>query len=78
MSYIQTVPHEEASGLLSKLYEADLAANGFIPNYARTFSLRPEVYQAWRTLIGSIRGNMDLRRYELVTIAAAAKLRCSY
>lgn len=78
MSYIQTVPHEEASGLLLELYEADLAANGFIPNYARAFSLRPEVYQAWRTLISSIKGNMDLRRYELVTIAAASKLRCSY
>jgi alkylhydroperoxidase/carboxymuconolactone decarboxylase family protein YurZ len=78
MSYIQTVPHEEASGLLREFYEADLAANGFIPNYARAFSLRPEVYQAWRLLISSIKGNMDLRRYELVTIAAASKLRCSY
>lgn len=78
MSYIQTVPHEEASGLLSELYKADLATNGFVPNYARAFSLRPEVYQAWRVLISSIRGNMDLRRYELVTVAAASKLRCSY
>ena len=78
LSYIQTVPHEEASGLLRELYDADLAANGFIPNYARAFSLRPQVYQAWRALSGSIKANMDLRRYELVTLAAAAKLRCSY
>jgi alkylhydroperoxidase/carboxymuconolactone decarboxylase family protein YurZ len=78
LSFIQTVPQEEASGLLEELYEADLAANGYIPNYARAFSLRPEVYAAWRALSGSIKRNMDLRRYELVTIAAAAKLRCSY
>jgi alkylhydroperoxidase/carboxymuconolactone decarboxylase family protein YurZ len=78
LSFIQTVPQEEASGLLKELYEADLEANGYIPNYARAFSLRPEVYAAWRALSGSIKRNMDLRRYELVTIAAAAKLRCSY
>jgi alkylhydroperoxidase/carboxymuconolactone decarboxylase family protein YurZ len=78
LSFIQTVPQQEASGLLKELYEADLSANGYIPNYARAFSLRPEVYAAWRALSGSIKRNMDLRRYELVTIAAAAKLRCSY
>ncbi|MEO8288229.1 MAG: peroxidase-related enzyme [Chloroflexota bacterium] len=78
MSYIETVPAEQASGLLSELYDADMKANGFIANYTRAFSLRPEVNQAWRSLIGSIRGNMDPRRYELVTLAAAARLRCSY
>jgi uncharacterized peroxidase-related enzyme len=33
---------------------------------------------AWRNLIKSIIENMDTRRYELVTIAAAAKLHSSY
>jgi alkylhydroperoxidase/carboxymuconolactone decarboxylase family protein YurZ len=78
LSFIQTVPQEEAAGLLAELYEADLKANGFIPNYTRAFSLRPEVIQAWRALSSSIKRNMDLRRYELVTIAAAINLRCSY
>ena len=44
----------------------------------QAFSLRPAAYVAWENLIVSIRSNMDLRRYELVTIAAATKLRCSY
>lgn len=78
MSFIQTIPQEEATGAVADIYAADIAGNGFLPHYTQVFSLRPEVYQAWRTLISSIRGNMDLRRYELVTLAAANKLRCSY
>ncbi len=60
------------------MYDEDLASLGYIANYSRLFSLRPEVYRAWKTLIGAVRGNMRLRRYELATIAAAAALRCSY
>jgi hypothetical protein len=41
-------------------------------------SLRPEVIAAWRNLMGSIRSNMRLRRYELVTFATALALRCTY
>src|SRR6185369_11340341 len=44
----------------------------------RAFSHRPDVYAAWRQLNGAIKANMDLRRYELATIAAARRLRSSY
>jgi uncharacterized peroxidase-related enzyme len=47
-------------------------------NYERAFEARPEVYAAWGELLGAIRANMDLRRYELVTLAAAQRLRSSY
>jgi uncharacterized peroxidase-related enzyme len=47
-------------------------------NYERAFSERPEVYAAWGELNTSIKGGMDLRRYELVTLAAARRLRSSY
>ena len=47
-------------------------------NYERAFAERPEVYAAWGQLIGSIKAGMDLRRYELVTLAAARRLRSSY
>jgi alkylhydroperoxidase family enzyme len=47
-------------------------------NYERAFSERPEVYAAWRQLNGAIKSGMDLRRYELVTLAAARRLRSSY
>ena len=47
-------------------------------NYERAFTERPEVYAAWVQLNGSIKAGMDLRRYELVTLAAARRLRSSY
>jgi len=47
-------------------------------NYERKFELRPEVYAAWQQLNGAIKAGMDLRRYELATLAAAQRLRSSY
>jgi alkylhydroperoxidase family enzyme len=47
-------------------------------NYERAFEARPDVYAAWGELIGAIKANMDLRRYELATLAAARELRSSY
>jgi uncharacterized peroxidase-related enzyme len=47
-------------------------------NYERAFAARPEVYAAWRELNGAIKAGMDLRRYELVTLAAARRLQSSY
>ena len=78
MTFIHTVPPEEATGLLAQLYAAELQNGGEVDNGMQAFSLRPAAYAAWENLLVSIRSNMDLRRYELVTIVAAAKLRCSY
>ena len=47
-------------------------------NYEQAFTERPEVYAAWGELNGAIKAGMDLRRYELVTLAAALRLRSSY
>jgi uncharacterized peroxidase-related enzyme len=47
-------------------------------NYERAFEVRPAVYEAWQQLNGAIKAQMDLRRYELVTLAAARRLRSSY
>ncbi|MDX6512772.1 MAG: hypothetical protein QOE36_2276, partial [Gaiellaceae bacterium] len=46
--------------------------------YERAFTERPEVLAAWVELNGSIKAGMDLRRYELATLAAARRLRSSY
>jgi uncharacterized peroxidase-related enzyme len=48
------------------------------PNFERAFALRPEIYTAWLGLNGSIKQTMDLRRYELATLAAARRLRSTY
>ena len=47
-------------------------------NHERAFEARPDVAEAWRGLNGAIKGSMDLRRYELATLAAALRLRSSY
>ncbi|HEY3960947.1 MAG TPA: carboxymuconolactone decarboxylase family protein [Gaiellaceae bacterium] len=47
-------------------------------NYERTFAERQDVYAAWQQLNGAIKAGMDLRRYELATLAAAQRLRSSY
>ena len=47
-------------------------------NYERAFEARPDVYTAWGELLAAIKTNMDLRRYELATLAAARRLRSSY
>jgi len=47
-------------------------------NNERAFEERPEVHAAWGQLNGVIKAGMDLRRYELATLAAAKRLRSSY
>jgi alkylhydroperoxidase family enzyme len=47
-------------------------------NLERAFTLRPEVYGAWRQLVEAVKSTSDERRYELATLAAARRLRSSY
>jgi uncharacterized peroxidase-related enzyme len=47
-------------------------------NYERAFAERPDVLAAWVQLNTAIKAGMDLRRYELATLAAARRLRSSY
>ncbi len=78
MTFIQTIPLEEATGLLKQVYDKELADNGVVDNGVRAFGLRPSAHIAWQQLRVTIQSHMDMRRYELVTLAAAASLRCSY
>jgi uncharacterized peroxidase-related enzyme len=76
--FIQTTSEAEAEGKLREIYEGDRKSLGYVPNHSMVFSLRPEVLESWRTFQGSIRKNLRLRRYELVTLAAAKALNCRY
>ena len=78
MTFIQTVPEEQAESDVKQLYEENAANFGYVPNYVQAFSLRPDVMQAWGQLLGAIKRDMDTRRYELVTLAAARALKSSY
>jgi uncharacterized peroxidase-related enzyme len=72
--FIEPVPAEEAGDL----YERERERVGYVPNYVRAFSHRPDVYWAWRGLIQAIQAGADPRRFELATLASAKRLRSSY
>lgn len=78
MSYLETTEEAAAEGPVADLYEHLNRALGHVPNYGKAFSFRPEVFDAWANLNKSVVSNMDLRRYELVTLAAAVTLQSSY
>lgn len=78
MSFIKTIPESEAKGEVKEMYDSEKAVKGYLPNYTKLFCHRPKVMGAWRNLIRSIIADMDTRRYELVTLAAAKKLHSSY
>ena len=60
------------------LYEEAARKHGYVPNMDKLFGLAPQVRERWGEFLAAIRDPMDLRRYELVTIAAAHALRSSY
>jgi hypothetical protein len=78
MAYIKTIPEDQAENLVLDQYQAEKKTNGYVPNYTQAFSLHPEAYTAWKSLIGAIRSKMRLRRYELVTFATAMANQCTY
>jgi uncharacterized peroxidase-related enzyme len=78
MAYIETISEADAAGAVAEIYETDRENIGRLPSFTRAFSLRPELYKYWRQLNGEIKERMDLRRYELATLAAARRLRSSY
>jgi uncharacterized peroxidase-related enzyme len=78
MARIQTPAPREGDEQVAELFAADLETYGYVPNFTRMFARRPAVYTAWRQLNAAIKANMDQRRYELATLAAARRLRSSY
>ena len=76
MTFVETIPEDQANGDVAALYQESRDQNGFVQNFVQAFSLRPEVLRAWQQLNGAIKAR-DVRRYELATLAAA-RLRSSY
>lgn len=78
MTFIHTIPEDQAEADVKKMYEENIADFGYLPNYVQAFSLRPDVMAAWGQFLGTLSREMDARRYELVTLAAARALHSSY
>lgn len=78
MSFIRTIPPEEASGAVRDLYARQQSRYGHVPNYAFVFCHRPRLMALWAALQSGIQSHMPPRRFELATIAAARALGSSY
>jgi uncharacterized peroxidase-related enzyme len=78
LTFIETVPEHDAPEPVAQLYENVRGVYGHVTNFADAFSVRPAVFAAWLNLNGEIKANMDMRMYELATLAAARRLRSSY
>ena len=77
MSFIETTPPNEAQGPVREMYERQQDAWGYVPNYAKSFSHRPEVLARWGRLLAELRRPLDDRTFELITFAAAHELKHS-
>lgn len=74
MAFISTTPPDAARDAVADMYRRQQAAWGYVPNYAKVFSHRPEVLARWGQLLAEIRRPLDKRRFELVTLVAAHEL----
>ncbi|QCO99547.1 carboxymuconolactone decarboxylase family protein [Arthrobacter sp. 24S4-2] len=74
MSILATTPESQAFGLKAKIYDDDLQSHGYVAKHTKDLAVNPEAYLAFEALISAITQNMDVRRYELITLAAAQAL----
>lgn len=68
---LNTPDEQDATGPVKDIYDADLNSLGYVPSHTKAMAINPEAYQAFQALIRATVANMNLRRYELVTLAAA-------
>ena len=76
--FIADIPEEAASPEMAAMFAADRDHHGYVNNWTKVYARRPDVLAAWSTLRDAIASRMDQRRYELVTMAAAQRMRSSY
>jgi uncharacterized peroxidase-related enzyme len=74
MTILTTAADDEVTGLAAELYAEDLEDFGYVPPHTRAMALNPEAVRAFEALIKSIAPGLGMRRYELVTLAAAGAI----
>jgi uncharacterized peroxidase-related enzyme len=75
MSFINIISEADIGDDVRAMYDRQQSHWGFIPNYAKVFSHRPEIMGLWAALQAGLKRHMDKRRFELITFAAAHTLR---
>lgn len=71
MSIISTTAPEDADGEVAAIYAKEESDLGYVASHTRAMAVNPEAYRAWEQLIRAIVSQLGVRRYELVTLAAA-------
>lgn len=74
MTIIRTPDESEVTGLAAELYAEDRENLGYIPSHTRVTALNPEAVRAFESFIRAVAPGLGMRRYELVTLAAAGAL----
>jgi len=74
MTFIQTIPPNDTVGEAREMYQRQQDKLGYVPNYAKAFSHRPELMARWAALQSGIRKHVDTRRFELISFVAAHAL----
>lgn len=74
MTIIATADENEVSGEAAELYAQDLRTLGYVATHTRVTALNPEAVRAFESLIKTLTPGLGMRRYELVTLAAAGAL----
>lgn len=74
MSILQTPDEGDATGEAAAIYAEERAELGYVPSHTRVLAMNAEAYEGWGKLVSAIAGSMGMRRYELVTLAAALGL----
>jgi uncharacterized peroxidase-related enzyme len=77
MAFIDTIAAGDAEGEVKEMYLRQQSSWGYVPNYAKVFSHRPEVLARWGRLLAELKRPLGKRRFELVTFAAAHELKNS-
>jgi uncharacterized peroxidase-related enzyme len=71
MAIIRTTTEREAEGLVAELYHDDVRSLGHVATHTRVMAVNAEAVVAFEGLVRAVVAQLGLRRYELVTLAAA-------
>lgn len=74
MTVLRTPDESEVGGVPAELYAQDRESLGYVATHTRALALNPEAVRAFESLIRAVAPGLGMRRYELVTLAAAGAL----
>jgi uncharacterized peroxidase-related enzyme len=74
MSFIRTVPPAAAPAQVAAMYRRQQDSLGYVPNYAKAFSHRPELMARWAAMFAEIKRPLPRRRVLMLSFVSALEL----